>query len=174
MILLQASPHRLLLACSVALIAAGFLNACAAPGNGLQREAATRLQARVLEVTQASSQNDPASALKALEGLEADLSAAQAKGQVSDERRRSITTVATAVRADLNEAVAAQKAAAAKAAEDARIAAAQGTQTPAPAPEAPASQPAPAPAPAADQGNPASGNGGNPGKNNGDKGKGKN
>ncbi|MDQ0770128.1 putative membrane protein [Pseudarthrobacter defluvii] len=176
MTLLQASPNRMLLACSAALIAASFLNACAAPGNGLQREAATQLQARVLEVTQASSQNDPASALKALEGLEADLSAAQAKGQVSDERRRSITTVATAVRADLNEAVAAQKAAAPKAPADAPAAAAQGTETPSPAPEAPASQPAPAPAPApaADQGNAASGNGGNAGKNNGDKGKGKN
>lgn len=167
MILGQASAGRLLLACSAALLAAALLNACAAPGNGLKREAAAQLQARVLEVTQASSQNDPASALKALEGLEAELSAAQAKGQVSEERRRSITTVATAVRADLNEALAAQ-AAAAKAAEDARIAAGQAA-SPSPAP---ASQAAPAPAPA--QGN-AGGNGGDPGKNNnGDKGKGKN
>lgn len=167
MTLRQAVPGRLLLACAAALLAATFLNACAAPGNGLQREAATQLQARVLEVTQASSQNDPAAALKALEGLEADLSAAQAKGQVSEERRRSITTVATAVRADLTEAVAAQ-AAAAKAAEDARVAAAQAAQDPSPAP---ASQAAPAPAPA--QGS-AAGNGADGGKNNGDKGKGKN
>ncbi|VXB76860.1 hypothetical protein [Arthrobacter sp. 8AJ] len=167
MTLRQAVPGRLLLACVAALLAATFLNACAAPGSGLQREAATQLQARVLEVTQASSQNDPAAALKALEGLEADLSAAQAKGQVSEERRRSITTVATAVRADLTEAVAAQ-AAAAKAAEDARVAAAQAAQDPSPAP---ASQAAPAPAPA--QGS-AGGNGADGGKNNGDKGKGKN
>ncbi|MDQ0117823.1 hypothetical protein AB0280_14715 [Pseudarthrobacter sp902506025] len=167
MTLRQAVPGRLLLACAAALLATTFLNACAAPGSGLQREAATQLQARVLEVTQASSQNDPAAALKALEGLEADLSAAQAKGQVSEERRRSITTVATAVRADLTEAVAAQ-AAAAKAAEDARVAAAQAAQDPSPAP---ASQAAPAPAPA--QGS-AAGNGADGGKNNGDKGKGKN
>jgi len=173
--LLRSSPRRLLVACSAALMAAGFLSACAAPGSGLQREAATQLQARVLEVTQASSQNNPESALQALAGLEADLAAAQAKGQVSEERRRSITTVATAVRADLNDAVAAQKAAASKAAEDARTAAGQGTQAPSPTPEAPASQPppAPAPAPAADQGT-TSGNGGNAGKNNSDKGKGKN
>ena len=171
MTLRQASPNRLLLACSAALVAAGLLSACAASGNGLQREAATQLQARVLEVTQASSQDNPESALQALAGLEADLAAAQAKGQVSEERRRSITTVATAVRADLNDAVAAQKAAAAKAAEDARNAAGQGTQAPSPAPEAPVSQPAPAPA--AGQGN-TSGNGGNAGKNNSDKGKGKN
>ncbi|MFC4395677.1 hypothetical protein [Arthrobacter sedimenti] len=171
MTLRQASPNRLLLACSAALVAAALLSACAASGNGLQREAATQLQARVLEVTQASSQDNPESALQALAGLEADLAAAQAKGQVSEERRRSITTVATAVRADLNDAVAAQKAAAAKAAEDARNAAGQGTQAPSPAPEAPVSQPAPAPA--AGQGN-TSGNGGNAGKNNSDKGKGKN
>ena len=171
MTLLQSSSQRLLVACSAALIAAGFLSACAAPGNGLQREAATQLQARVLEVTQASSQNNPESALQALAGLESDLAAAQAKGQVSEERRRSITTVATAVRADLNDAVAAQKAAAAKAAEDAHAAAGQGTQAPSPAPEAPVSQPAQAPA--AGQGN-TSGNGGNAGKNNSDKGKGKN
>jgi hypothetical protein len=164
------------LACSAALLAAGLLSACAATGNGLQREAATQLQARVLEVTQASSQDDPESALQALAGLEADLAAAKAKGQVSEERRRSITTVATAVRADLDDAVAVKKAAAAKAAEDARNAAGQGTQAPsptseAPAPQAPASQAAPAPAPA--QGN-ASGNGSDAAKNNGDKGKGKN
>ncbi|GGH90248.1 hypothetical protein ACFFGR_12755 [Arthrobacter liuii] len=161
MTLRLAAPGRVLLACSAALLAGTLLNACAAPGNGLQREAATHLQARLLEVTQASSQNDPASALKALEGLEADLSAAQAKGQVSEERRRSITTVATAVRADLNEAVAAQQAAA-KAAAD------QAAQSAPPTANAPASQPAPAPAP--DQGTGSSGNA----NKNSDKGKGKN
>ncbi|HKU02072.1 MAG TPA: hypothetical protein VJQ80_04615 [Arthrobacter sp.] len=165
MILKQGSPGRLLLAWGAAALAAALLSACAAPGTGLQREAATQLQARVLEVTQASSQNDPEAALKALEGLEADLSAAQAKGQVSEERRRSITTVATAVRADLNEAISAQ-AAAAKAAEDARIAASQAAQ-------APTTAPGPAPQPAPAQGN-SSGNGADTGKNNGDKGKGKN
>jgi hypothetical protein len=148
-----------------------MLSGCATNSNGLQREVATQLQARVLEVTQASSQNDPASALKALDGLEADLSAAQAKGKVSEERRRSITTVATAVRADLKDAIEAQQAAATKAAEDARIAAEQAaSQSPSPAPEPTSAQPAPAP----DPGN-ASGNGADAGKgNNGDKGKGKN
>jgi hypothetical protein len=167
-----AIPGRVVLACSAALLSAGFLSACTAQGNGLQREAAAQLQARVLEVTQASSQNDPASALKALEGLEADLSALQAKGQVSGDRRRSITTVATAVRADLNEVLAAQQQAAAKAAEEARIAAGQAAQSPSPTAEAPAPQPAPAPAPAQ---NNAGGTGADAGKNgNGDKGKGKN
>jgi hypothetical protein len=167
-----AIPGRVVLACSAALLAAGFLSACASTGNGLQREAAAQLEARVLEVTQASAQNDPTSALKALEGLEADLSALQAKGQVSGDRRRSITTVATAVRADLNEVLAAQQQAAAKAAEEARIAAGQAAQSPSPTAEAPAPQPAPAPAPAQ---NNAGGTGADAGKNNnGDKGKGKN
>ncbi|MGX5714441.1 hypothetical protein [Arthrobacter sp. MAHUQ-56] len=162
------TPHRyarLFLGGSALVLSAVVLSACAPANNGLQRDVATQLQARVLEVTQASSQNDPASALKALDGLESDLSAAQARGRVSEDRRRSITTVATAVRADLNEALSAQQA---KAAEDARIAAGQ---SPSPAPEASVSQPAPPPAPA--PGN-ASGNGTDTGKNNGDKGKGRN
>lgn len=159
--------RRLLLGCSALVLSAIVLSACAPANNGLQRDVATQLQARVLEVTQASSQNDAASALKALDGLESDLSAAQAKGRVSQDRRRSITTVATAVRADLNEALAAQQA---KAAEDARIAAEQAAaQSPSPAPEAKVSQAPPAPAPGA-----APGNGTDAGKNNGDKGKGKN
>ncbi|MFF1883733.1 hypothetical protein ACFVVC_19920 [Pseudarthrobacter sp. NPDC058196] len=155
---------RLAVAGSAAVLAAGLLGACASPGTGLQREAATQFQARVLEVTQAASQEDPATALKALDGLESDLSAAAAKGQVSEERSRSITTVASAVRADLNDAVAAQQAAA-KAAEDARTAAQQAAQSASPTADAPVPQPAPA------QGNSGSGGAKNSG---GDKGKGKN
>lgn len=163
--------RRVLAGCFALAAAAAMLSGCATNSNGLQREVATQLQARVLEITQASSRNDPASALRALDGLEADLSAAQAKGKVSEERRRSITTVATAVRADLKDAIEAQQAAATKAAEDARIAAEQAaSQSPSPAPEPTSAQPAPAP----DPGN-ASGNGADAGKgNNGDKGKGKN
>lgn len=155
---------RVLTGCLAFVAAAGVLSGCAPSNSGLQREAATQLQARVLEVTAAASQNDPATALKALEGLETDLSAAQSKGQVSEERRRSITTVATAVRADLNDILAAQQAAP-KAAQDASNAAGQPTQGTAPTPQAPVSQAAPAPAP---------GNAGDTGKNNSDKGKGKN
>ena len=168
MTLAPPRPRRLFLGCSALVVSAVVLSACTASNNGLRRDVATQLQARVLEVTQASSQNDPASALKALDGLEADLAAAQSKGRVSEERRRSITTVATAVRADLNQAVAAQQA---KAAEDARIAAGQtAAQSPSPAPEATAPA-APAPAPAPDN---AAGNGANTGKNsNSEKGKGK-
>nr|WP_219816365.1 hypothetical protein [Arthrobacter sp. ZGTC412] len=75
-----------------------------------------------MEVSEASSKNDPATAIKALAGLEAELAAAQGKGQISEERRQTITTIAAAVRADLEDAVAA----AAKAAEDAKSAAGKG------------------------------------------------
>jgi hypothetical protein len=145
---------------TAAVLAAGLLAGCGTNDAGLQPSAARQLQARVLEVSEASSRNDPAAALKALENLEADLAAAQSKGQVSGERRQTITTIAAAVRADLNEAAAA----AAKAAEDARIAeeAAAGQAS-----QEAAQTPAPAPAPA-----PATSNGDTK-KGNEDKGKGK-
>jgi hypothetical protein len=131
------------LVCSAAVLAAALLGGCATTEAGLEREAARQLQARVLEVTQASSENDPAAALRALEGLEAELEAAQSEGQISEERRRSITTIATAVRAELNGAIAAaEKAAADKAAEEARIAAEQAAAA---TPPPPAEAPAPAP-----------------------------
>jgi hypothetical protein len=151
------TPHagrKLVVACSAGLLAAGLLIGCGTADAGLQREAARQLQARVLEVTQASSQNDPAAALQALQGMEAELEAAQAEGRISEERRRSITTIATAVRADLNEAIAAEKAAADKAAadkaaEEERIAAEKAAaETPPPAAEVPAPAPVPEPAPA--------------------------
>jgi hypothetical protein len=139
---------------TAAMLAAGLLAGCGTNDAGLQPSAARQLQARVLEVSEASSRNDPAAALKALENLEADLAAAQSKGQVSGERRQTITTIAAAVRADLNEAAAA---AAAKAAEDARIAeeaaAAQASQEAAQTPD-----PAPAPAPATGNGDTKKGN----------------
>ncbi|RDV10944.1 hypothetical protein DXK94_07165 [Arthrobacter sp. RT-1] len=154
----QGGVGRLVLGWSATLLAAGLLSGCGTNDSGLQRDAARQLQARVLEVTQASSQNDPGGALKALEGLEAELQAAQAKGQISEDRRRNITTIATAVRADLDDAVAAGQAAADKAAADkavadkavadqaaaAAAAAAAPVETPVPSPE-PEPEPAPEP-----------------------------
>ena len=122
---------------TAAVLTVGLLPGCAPSDTGLQPAAARQLQARVLEVSEASSRNDPATAMKALEGLEAELAAAQGKGQISEERRQTITTIAAAVRADLEQAIAA----AVKAAEDAKIAT---DQAPAETPE-----PAPEPAPAA-------------------------
>ena len=154
-------PQSRAMAWTAAVLTAGLLAGCGTVDAGLQPSAARQLQARVLEVSEASSRNDPAAALKALENLEADLAAAQSKGQVSEERRQTITTIAAAVRADLNEA--------AKAAEDARIAeeaaAAQASQK---AAQDVANTPAPAPAPAPS----VTGNGDDK-KGNEDKGKGK-
>ncbi|WP_052690521.1 hypothetical protein [Pseudarthrobacter chlorophenolicus] len=123
---------------SAAMLAAGLLAGCGTGETGLQRDAAKQLQARVLEVTQASSQNDPATALRALESLEAELESAQSKGGISDERRRSITTIAAAVRADLTDAIAKTEQAKARAEEEARQAAEQAAQQTPPAQEAPA------------------------------------
>jgi hypothetical protein len=135
---------------TAAVLVSGLLAGCAQSDTGLQPATARQLQARVLEVSEASSRNDPATAMTALEGLEAELAAAQSRGQISEERRQTVTTIAAAVRADLEQALTA----AAKAAEEAKIAADQAaaetpapsTGTPAPAPE-PAPLPAPAPAP---------------------------
>ena len=140
--------NRLALGWSAAAVAAGLLTGCGAVETGLKPDAARQLQARVLEVTQASSQSDPAAALKALDGLDAELAAAQARGDISEERRRSIATIATAVRADLQDAVAAaEKAAAEKAAAGQTANEQGGTQTPPPAVQEPAPAPVPEPQP---------------------------
>lgn len=149
---------RFRLVCVAAVAAAGLLSGCGQLETGLQREAARQLQARVLEVTEASARNDLPTALAALDGLEAELEEAQANGQVSEERRRSITTIATAVRAELEEAVAAeQKAAAEKAAAEQaaadkaaadQAAASQAAEEARLAAEREAARQAPAPAPA--------------------------
>ncbi|WP_432245782.1 hypothetical protein ACRB8A_05360 [Arthrobacter sp. G.S.26] len=175
---------------SAALLALGLLAGCSGGETGLQRDTARQLQERVLEVTQASAKNDPAAALKALDSLDAELDAALAKGQISTERHKSVTTIADGVRADLQ----ADLAAAQKAAEDARIAAEKAaaekaaaekaaTEPPA-SPEtvvpAPAATEAPAPDPGSgnsdsnsgDNGNDSGSNNGN-GNDGGDKGKGK-
>lgn len=141
---------RVVSTCTAAVLAAGVVAGCGPSDTGLQPAAARQLQARVLEVTEASSKNDPATAMKALKGLETELAAAQGKGQISEDRRQTITTIAAAVRADLEDAVAA----AAKAAENAKIAADRAAaQTSPPAVEAPAPAHEPAPAPAPETGN---------------------
>lgn len=106
---------------AAALLLAGSLAACGPADSGLKQDTAAQLQHRVLAVSEAAAGNDPTGGLTALAALETDLAAATSNGTVSDDRRRSIVTAVAAVRADLNEAVAAA-AAAAKAAEDAAAA----------------------------------------------------
>jgi hypothetical protein len=110
------------LTAAAAVLLAGSLAGCGPAGTGLERDTARQLQERVLGVSQAAANNDPAGGLAALDTLEADLASAVGNGQVSEERRRSITTAAAAVRADLRAAKAIADAAAAKAAEDAAVA----------------------------------------------------
>lgn len=127
---------------AAALILAATLAGCATQDAGLQRETARQLQERVLSVGQAAAGKDHSAALKALERLESDLSAASASGRVSEDRRRTILTAVAAVRADLTAAEAQAKAAAdaaeqAKADADAAEKAVQETSVPvvpAPAP----------------------------------------
>ena len=103
--------------------AGSLLAGCGPADTGLQRDTARQLQELVLGVSQSAAANDHTAALKALDSLEADLASAAGSGQVSEERRRSIMTSITAVRADLTAAIEAA-AAAAKAAEEAAAAAA--------------------------------------------------
>ena len=133
---------------AAAVLLAGSLAGCGPAGTGLQRDAASQLQEQVLSVSQAAANNDPTGGLAALDTLEAELASAVRNGQVSEERRRSITTAAAAVRTDLTAAKAVADAAAARAAEDAAAAQKQDE-----ADAAAAAKVAPAPAsPPADEG----------------------
>ncbi|MBT2566251.1 hypothetical protein J7I84_07015 [Arthrobacter sp. ISL-85] len=127
-----------------------LLTGCAPAETGLQRNAASQLQSRVLSVSQAAAANDPAAALKSLDVLEADLATSAREGEVSEQRKRSISTIIADVRSDLTEAqTAAAKAAEAAAAEaEAETEAAATPQEAAPVVPAPAPI-VPVPAPAA-------------------------
>ncbi|MDI3195901.1 hypothetical protein QK290_16035 [Pseudarthrobacter sp. AL07] len=121
----RAGARRAGLAVTVMLAAA--LAGCGPADNGLQRGTAQKLQELVLSVSQAAAATDHAAALKTLDSLETDVASAAGSGRVSEERRRSIMTSITAVRADLKaaaEATAAEAATAAKAADEAAAAAA--------------------------------------------------
>lgn len=109
---------------AVGIVFAVALTGCGPAGNGLQPDAGRQLQQRVLDVSQAAAADDHAGALQTLDGLATELAAAAGSGQVSAERRRTITTAITAVRADLTAALDAAQAAATAAAETAAAAAA--------------------------------------------------
>jgi hypothetical protein len=134
------------LTASAAVLLAGSLAGCGPAGTGLERDAASQLQEQVLSLSQAAANNDPTGGLAALDTLEADLASAVRNRQVSEERRRNITTAAAAVRTDLTAAKAVADDAAARAAD----AAAAQKQAEA---DAAAAKVAPAPAPpSADEG----------------------
>lgn len=147
------------------LVLVGLLTGCAPAETELQAEAARQLQAKVLTISQAAAANDTGGALKALDALTADLEAKAARGELTDVRKRRISTVIAAVRADLTTVQLSAPAASVKTAGDVKptepaappagIASEGAPQPPAEAPvqldapvaPAPIAEPAPAPAP---------------------------
>lgn len=166
---------------AVCLTVTAFSGCAAAPGD-LDPQTGRELQARVLAVSTAAANADPAAGLRTLDELVDHLTRAAADGEVTFKRHQSIMKAVGAVRADLRAAMAAKaaasKAAAEKAAaaaekvaaaEAAAAAAAQETAVrPAPATLAPPPLPSPAP----DNENGGKGPGDSPGNGSG-KGKGK-
>lgn len=166
------------------LTVAAFSGCAAAPGD-LDPQTGRELQARVLAVSTAAANADPAAGLRTLDELVDHLTRAAADGEVSFKRHQSIMKAVGAVRADLRAAMAAkaaaskaaaekaaaaaEKVAAAEAEAEAAAAAAQETAVrPAPATLAPPPLPPPAP----DNENGGKGPGDSPGNGSG-KGKGK-
>lgn len=97
------SPQRWRAVVTAALLAAA-LAGCSSTAPDLATEAAQKLQAKVLTVSQSAAGNDHASALKSLDELVAELDASAAEGSVSFKRHQSITKAIEAVRADLTAA----------------------------------------------------------------------
>lgn len=165
------------------LTVAAFSGCAAAPGD-LDPQTGRELQARVLAVSTAAANADPAAGLRTLDELVDHLTRAAADGEVSFKRHQSIMKAVGAVRADLRAAMAAKAAASKAAAEKAaaaaeKVAAAEAEAAAAAAAQETAVRPAPAtlappplPSPAPDNENGGKGPGDSPGNGSG-KGKGK-
>lgn len=164
------------------LTVTAFSGCAAAPGD-LDPQTGRELQARVLAVSTAAANADPAAGLRTLDELVDHLTRAAADGEVSFKRHQSIMKAVGAVRADLRAAMAAKAAASKAAAEKAaaaaeKVAAAEAEAAAAAAQEtavrpAPATlAPPPLPPPAPDNENGGKGPGDSPGNGSG-KGKGK-
>jgi hypothetical protein len=165
------------------LTVAAFSGFAAAPGD-LDPQTGRELQARVLAVSTAAANADPAAGLRTLDELVDHLTRAAADGEVSFKRHQSIMKAVGAVRADLRAAMAAKAAASKAAAEKAaaaaeEVAAAEAEAAAAAAAQETAVRPAPAtlappplPSPAPDNENGGKGPGDSPGNGSG-KGKGK-
>lgn len=164
------------------LTVTAFSGCAAAPGD-LDPQTGRELQARVLAVSTAAANADPAAGLRTLDELVDHLTRAAADGEVSFKRHQSIMKAVGAVRADLRAAMAASAAASKAAAEKAaaaaeKVAAAEAEAAAAAAQEtavrpAPATlAPPPLPSPAPDNENGGKGPGDSPGNGSG-KGKGK-
>jgi hypothetical protein len=78
-----------------------LLSGCGPAETDLQQAIARQLQSRVMRVSEAAAAGDRDAALKALDVLAVDLETSAGKGEVSADRKRRISTVIAAVRADL-------------------------------------------------------------------------
>lgn len=84
-----------------AVTLAALLSGCGPAETDLQQAVARQLQSRVMRVSEAAAAGDRDAALKALDFLAVDLETSAGKGEVSADRKRRISTVIAAVRADL-------------------------------------------------------------------------
>lgn len=84
-----------------ALTLSALLSGCGPAETDLQQAIARQLQSRVMRVSEAAAAGDRDAALKALDVLAVDLETSAGKGEVSADRKRRISTVIAAVRADL-------------------------------------------------------------------------
>jgi hypothetical protein len=96
-----------------AVLAAGLavavvLSGCASPADDYGQGTAERLQAAVLQVTDAAASGDFTEALTSVAELEVTLADARARGDVTEERFESISAAIALVRTDLEAAIAAE------------------------------------------------------------------
>lgn len=123
----------------------GTVSGCAAAPE-LNGDAARELQLQVLTVTEAAAANDPAAALRQLDGLVQKLDEAAGRGEVSFQRHQSIRKSIDTVRTDLNAQQAAAETARVAAEQEAAAQAQAAAQAAAAAAQAQAAASAPAPA----------------------------
>ncbi len=123
----------------------GTVSGCAAAPE-LNGDAARELQSQVLTVTEAAAANDPAAALRHLDGLVQKLDEAAGRGEVSFQRHQSIRKSIDTVRTDLNAQQAAAETARVAAEQEAAAQAQAAAQAAAAAAQAQAAASAPAPA----------------------------
>lgn len=90
--------------CAVALISAS-LSGCAPIDQGIDADAAARMQISVSAVTQAAAAGDPAVAIAALDELETQLKQNMATGAISADRSARIQASIDLVRVDLTAAL---------------------------------------------------------------------
>ncbi len=89
-------------ASTVALVTA-VLSGCAPIASGIDSAVAARLQASVLEVTQAAADDDTEAAIAALDALELQLKQETASGAINADRYARIQASIDLVRADLTD-----------------------------------------------------------------------